>query len=63
MDFHARKSAKGKKYEYYIDCREKNLMYFSRKYCYHYPVKLDIEAMRDAADYLVGNEGFYKLYR
>ena len=21
--FHARKSAKGKKYEYYIDCREK----------------------------------------
>lgn len=25
--FHARKSAKGKKYEYYIDCRE-NRMYF-----------------------------------
>ena len=55
--FHARKSAKGKKYEYYIDCREKPDV-FSRKYCYHYPVKLDIEAMRDAADYLVGTKDF-----
>ena len=34
--FHARKSAKGKKYEYYIDCREKPDV-FSRRYCYHYP--------------------------
>ena len=55
--FHARKSAKGKKYEYYIDCREKPDV-FSRKYCYHYPVKLDIESMRDAADYLVGTKDF-----
>ena len=51
--FHARKSAKGKKYEYYIDCREKPDV-FSRRYCYHYPVKLDIEAMRDAVKYLIG---------
>ena len=51
--FHARKSAKGKKYEYYIDCREKPDV-FSRRYCYHYPEKLDIEAMRDATRYLIG---------
>lgn len=55
--FHARKSAKGKKYEYYIDCREKPDV-FSRRYCYHYPEQLDIEAMRDAAEYLIGVKDF-----
>ena len=55
--FHARKSAKGKKYEYYIDCREKPDV-FSRRYCYHYPEKLDIEAMRDATKYLIGVKNF-----
>ena len=57
--FHARKNAKGKKYEYYIDCREKPDV-FSRRYCYHYhyPVKLDLEAMRKAADYLIGTMDF-----
>jgi tRNA pseudouridine38-40 synthase len=53
--FHARKSAKGKKYEYYIDCREKPDV-FSRRYCY--PHKLDIEAMREAADYMIGPKNF-----
>ena len=55
--FHARKSAKGKKYEYYVDCREKPDV-FSRRYCYHYPEKLDIEAMRSAVPYLVGVKNF-----
>ena len=55
--FHARKSAKGKKYEYYIDCREKPDV-FSRRYCYHYPEKLDIEAMRAAVPYLIGPKNF-----
>lgn len=55
--FHARKSAKGKKYEYYIDCREKPDV-FSRRYCYHYPEKLDIQAMREAASYLIGARNF-----
>ncbi|MEZ3433965.1 MAG: tRNA pseudouridine(38-40) synthase TruA [Lachnospiraceae bacterium] len=55
--FHARKSAKGKKYEYYIDCREKPDV-FSRKYCYHYPAELDVEAMKRAAAYLVGERNF-----
>lgn len=55
--FHARKSAKGKKYEYYIDCREKPDV-FSRRYCYHYPEKLDVEAMRQAIPYLVGTKSY-----
>ena len=55
--FHARKSAKGKKYEDYIDCREKPDV-FSRRYCYHYPEKLNIEAMRAAVPYLVGVRNF-----
>jgi tRNA pseudouridine38-40 synthase len=55
--FHARKNAKGKKYEYYIDCREKPDV-FSRRYCYHYPEKLDVEAMREAAEQLIGIKNF-----
>ena len=56
--FHARKSAKGRRsYEYYIDCREKPDV-FSRRYCYHYPHKLDIEAMREAASSMIGPKNF-----
>ncbi|MFV0362758.1 MAG: tRNA pseudouridine(38-40) synthase TruA [Suipraeoptans sp.] len=55
--FHARKSAKGKKYEYYIDCREKPDV-FSRRYCYHYPEKLDIEAIKQATKYMIGYMDF-----
>ena len=40
-----------------IDCREKPDV-FSRRYCYHYPEKLDIEAMRDATKYLIGPKNF-----
>ena len=57
MSFHARKSAKGKKYEYYIDCREKPDV-FSRKYCYHHPGKLNVRAMREAIPYLIGEKDF-----
>ena len=38
-------------------CREKPDV-FSRRYCYHYPEKLDIEAMRDATKYLIGVKNF-----
>lgn len=55
--FHARKSAKGKKYEYYIDCRDKPDV-FSRRYCYHFPEKLDLEAMKKASKYLIGVHDF-----
>ena len=55
--FHARKSAKGEKtMSNYIDCRGESRNVFSRRYCYHYPEKLDIEAMRDAVQYLIGPE-------
>ena len=55
--FHGRRSAKGQCYEYHIDLREKPCV-FSRKYTYHYPEKLDIEAMREAAGYLIGRHDF-----
>lgn len=55
--FHARKDAKGKRYEYYIDVREKPDV-FTRRYSYHYPYGLDIEAMEAAAGYLMGMHNF-----
>ena len=55
--FHARYSAKGKRYEYRIDLREKADV-FTRKYCFHFPEKLDIKAMKAAAGCLVGQYDF-----
>ncbi|MDR1801664.1 MAG: tRNA pseudouridine(38-40) synthase TruA [Lachnospiraceae bacterium] len=55
--FHARKDAKGKKYEYYVDCREKPDV-FSRRFCYHFPERLDLERMREATEYFVGTKNF-----
>ena len=51
------RAQKGKNMSNYIDCREKPDV-FSRRYCYHYPEKLDIEAMRDAVQYLIGPKNF-----
>ena len=55
--FHARKSAKGKVYEYHIDTGEKPDV-FTRRYCCHYPRELDLSAMRRAAGYLTGTHEF-----
>ena len=55
--FHSRYSAKAKKYEYVIDQREKADV-FTRKYCYHYIRRLNIEKMRTAAEYLKGTHDF-----
>ncbi len=55
--FHARLNAKGKRYEYFVDTREKADV-FTRKYCYHYPYELDISAMEKAAKYLIGTHDF-----
>ncbi len=55
--FHARKSAVGKVYEYHIDTRERPDV-FRRRYCYHFPEHLDLEAMREAASYLIGTHEF-----
>lgn len=55
--FHARKSAVGKVYEYRIDTGARPDV-FDRRYCYHFPVKLDLGAMRDAASCLIGTHEF-----
>ncbi len=55
--FHARYSAVGKRYEYNIDMWEKADV-FTRKYCFHFPEKLDIKAMKAAAGCLVGKYDF-----
>ena len=55
--FHARKSAVAKRYEYHIDTGEKPDV-FMRKYTYHFPRKLDLARMKQAAGYLVGTHEF-----
>lgn len=55
--FHARKSAVGKVYEYRIDTGNKPDV-FRRRYCYHFPYELDLEAMRKAAGYLTGTHEY-----
>lgn len=55
--FHARYSAKAKTYKYYVDSKERPSV-FLRKYVFHYPEKLDVDAMRGAADYLLGTHDF-----
>lgn len=51
--FHARYSARGKRYEYSVDTGEKADV-FSRKYTFHYPKKLNMDEMRTTAGYLCG---------
>lgn len=55
--FHARLNAKGKCYEYLLDTREKPDV-FTRKYCHHFPYKLNVKAMKEAAGYLEGKHDF-----
>ncbi len=56
-DFHARFSAKGKKYIYKIVASNENDV-FSRKYCYNVGRTLDLEKMRQAAAHIVGTHDF-----
>ncbi len=55
--FHARKSASGKVYEYHVDTGERPDV-FTRRYCYHFPHSLDLDAMRVAAGYLTGTHEY-----
>lgn len=55
--FHARKSASGKVYEYHVDTGERPDV-FTRRYCYHFPHFLDLDAMREAAGYLTGTHEY-----
>ncbi|MGN0702217.1 MAG: tRNA pseudouridine(38-40) synthase TruA [Lentihominibacter sp.] len=63
-DFHARFNCKGKTYIYRItagtgdDSHSKLSMVFDRNYTYHLPERLDVEAMNEAAAYLVGTRDF-----
>ena len=48
--FHARKSAVGKVYEYHIDTGDRPDV-FTRRFSFHFPRRLDLEAMREAAEH------------
>ena len=54
-DFHARFSCRGKTYRYIID-RTGDI--FGRNYAYQLADELDIEAMREAAEHIVGTHDF-----
>ena len=56
-DFHARKEARSKVYEYRILNREIRSV-FNRGYAWHVPHKLDLERMKQAAKVLVGEHDF-----
>src|SRR5579871_948083 len=57
LDFHARKSARAKTYEYRI-YREEICPPFLARYVYHHPYPLDEVAMREAAGVVVGEHDF-----
>lgn len=57
LDFHARFDCKGKTYIYKIvNSKEKDP--FRRNFCYYVERNLDTEAMREAAEYIVGTHDF-----
>lgn len=55
-DFHARRSALGKKYVYKINLGEYSV--FLDRYYLQYPYKLDIEAMRECSKIFLGVHNF-----
>ena len=55
--FHSRLSAVSKTYGYYVETAEKKPV-FDRKYVYGYGKPLDVDAMRKAAAYLIGEHDF-----
>lgn len=55
--FHSRLSATSKTYGYYVETGDKKNV-FERKYVYGFGKKLDVEAMRQAAEFLIGEHDF-----
>ncbi len=55
--FHSRLNAKSKKYLYRI-CNQEEQKVFERNYVYHYPKNLNIEKMKKATKYLIGEHDF-----
>ena len=56
-EFHARYSATKKTYSYHVDTNEKPRV-FGRKFACHHPEKLDMNAMQQAAEALLGQHDF-----
>ncbi len=56
-NFHARFDSVRKEYRYRISLSEERDP-FLRHYAYHYPFPLDLDAMKEAAHYLVGTHDF-----
>lgn len=56
-DFHSRKHAKRKTYRYSVD-RGKFADVFARHYHFHHPRALDVPAMRQALEHLVGTHDY-----
>ncbi|HHU33444.1 MAG: tRNA pseudouridine(38-40) synthase TruA [Zhaonellaceae bacterium] len=55
--FHARYSAKGKTYQYTMD-QGVSPHVFWRRFAYHYPFPLNLDAMKEAAKLLIGTHDF-----
>ena len=55
--FHGRYSATAKRYSYLVDTREVPSV-FLRKYACHYPFKLDVDSMKEAAKRMMGTHDF-----
>ena len=62
LDWHARKNARGKVYEYVI-CNAPLRPVFDRQYMLHVSAPLDVDAMTNAASILVGEHDFRSFTR
>ncbi|MFD3449258.1 tRNA pseudouridine(38-40) synthase TruA [Microbacteriaceae bacterium 4G12] len=56
-DFHCRYSVTSKEYRYHV-VLSRNKDVFRRNYAYHYPYKVDIDAIRAAIPYFLGTHDF-----
>lgn len=56
-DFHARFSSKGKYYRYTLEHRKFGRA-TNRHFAYNFPYKLDLDLMREAAKYMVGEKDY-----
>ena len=56
ISFHARYSAKRKKYVYYLNMGDYSPIF--RNYCFQYCKKLDVSLMKEASRYLIGEHDF-----
>lgn len=56
-DFHSRHHASAKTYKYYVNVAERPSV-FDRKYVYHLPCVVDMDAMRRAAKCLIGTHDY-----